>query len=134
MPKRKIAPTLGPNKRKNVAISKAVKNEIREMIKAGLNKSQVEAQLQKEKKIEGGINITQWKRLSASRNQPQEIIATQQYRTKKNPSTEEFKAECVNFCSLISLKIDESTAEPTSSQREVKINKQTDIRSFLKRK
>ena len=50
MPKRKIAPTLGPNKRKNVAISIAVKNEIREMIKAGLNKSQVESQLQKEKK------------------------------------------------------------------------------------
>ena len=42
MPKRKLAPPLGRSKRKYVAISKAVKNEIREMIKAGFSKSQVE--------------------------------------------------------------------------------------------
>ena len=42
MPKRKLAPPLGPSKRKYVAILKAVKNEIREMIKAGFSKSQVE--------------------------------------------------------------------------------------------
>ena len=42
MPKRKFAPPLGPSKRKYVAILKAVKNEIREMIKAGFSKSQVE--------------------------------------------------------------------------------------------
>ena len=83
MPKRKIARSLEPSKRKNVAIPKAVKNEIREMIKKGLKKSEVEARLQKEKKIEGGINIYQWNRLSASRNQPQEIIETQPFRTKK---------------------------------------------------
>ena len=81
MPKRKFPQTLEPTKRKYVAISKAVKNEIREMIKTGFSKSEVEARLQKEKKIEGEINITQWKRLSASRNQPQEIIATQPYGT-----------------------------------------------------
>ena len=37
-------------------------------------------------------------------------------------------------CRLLFLKIDESTAEPKSSQREVKINEQTDIKLFLKRK
>ena len=67
------------------------------MIKSGLKKGEVEARLQKENKIEGEINIYQWKRLSASRNQPQEIMATQQYRTKKNLSTEGFKAECVKI-------------------------------------
>ena len=67
------------------------------MIKSGLKKREVEARLQKENKIEGEINIYQWKRLSASRNQPQEIMATQQYRTKKNLSTEGFKAECVKI-------------------------------------
>ena len=97
MPKRKIARSLEPSKRKNVAIPKAVKNEIREMIKKGLKKSEVEARLQKEKKIEGGINIYQWNRLSASRNQPQEIIETQPFRTKKNLSTEEFKDECLKI-------------------------------------
>ena len=61
MPKRKFPQTLEPTKRKYVAISKAVKNEIREMIKTGFSKSEVEARLQKEKKIEGEINITQWK-------------------------------------------------------------------------
>ena len=35
---------------------------------------------------------------------------------------------------LYFFKIDESPPEPNSSQKEVKITKQTDIRSFLKRK
>ena len=57
MPKRKKARILEPSKRKNVAIPKTVKNEIREMIKAGVGKNEVQARLQKEKKLEGGINI-----------------------------------------------------------------------------
>ena len=94
MPKRKIAPILEPSKRKNVSLSE---NEIREMIKSGMEKPDVEARLQKEKKLEGTINIWQWKRLKASRNEPQEIIPTQQYRTRKNLVTEDFKAECVEI-------------------------------------
>ena len=95
MPKRKKVRILEQNKRKNVAIPKSMKNEIREMIKSGLSKSDVEARLQKEKKLEGGINIYQWQRLSASKNQPEEILPTQQYRTIKNPALEDYKAECV---------------------------------------
>ena len=97
MPKRKIARTLEPSKRKNVSLPKSVKNEIREMIKAGMDKAEVEAKLRKEKKIEGSINCWQWKRLKASRNERQEILPTQQYRTKKNVLTEDFKAECVEI-------------------------------------
>ena len=52
MPKRKKALILGPSKRKNVAIPKIIKNEIREMIKSGMSKSEVEDRLRKEKKIE----------------------------------------------------------------------------------
>ena len=95
MPKRKKVRILEQNKRKNVAIPKSMKNEIREMIKSGLSKSDVEARLQKEKKLEGGINIYQWQRLRASKNQPEEILPTQQYRTIKNPALEDYKAECV---------------------------------------
>ena len=95
MPKRKKTRVLEPSKRKNVAIPKTVKNEIREMIKAGVGKTEAEARLQKEKKIEGGINIYQWNRLSASKNRPQEVLPTQQYRTKKNLALDDYKAECV---------------------------------------
>ena len=97
MPKRKKALILGPSKRKNVAIPKIIKNEIREMIKSGMSKSEVEDRLRKEKKIEGGINFHQWKRLSASRNQAQEILPTQQYRTRKMPELDDYKAECVEI-------------------------------------
>ena len=97
MPKRKIARSLEPSKRKNVAISKAVKNEIRKMIKKGLKKSEVEARLQKEKKNEGRINIYQWNRLSASRNQPQEIIETQPFRTKKTYRPRNSKTSALKF-------------------------------------
>ena len=40
-------------------------------------KNEVEARLQKEKDLEGGITIYQWYRLSASKNQPEEILPTQ---------------------------------------------------------
>ena len=61
-----------------------MKNGIREIIKLELSKREVEARLQNEKKLEGGINIYQWNRLSASRNQPEEILSTQKYRTRKS--------------------------------------------------
>ena len=48
---------------------------------------------EKKKKLEGGINIHQWYRLMATKNQPQEILPTQQYRTKKK--FYDYKTECV---------------------------------------
>ena len=101
MPKQQITRTLKlpeePSKRKYVAIPKSVKNEIREMIRSGMKKSDVEARLQLENKIEGNINCWQWKRLMATRNEQQEILPTQQFRTKRNLATEEFKADCVSI-------------------------------------
>ena len=95
MPKRKCPTVLGPSKRKYVTYSKAVKNEIREMICAGASKVEVEAKMIKEKKITGEINRTQWERLSATRDKPEEILATQQFRTRQNQALDGYRKKCV---------------------------------------
>ena len=89
-------------KKKYIAIPKAVKNEIRQMINSGMTKAEVENKLRSENKIESEIHQKQWSRLRASRANPEEALPTQQFRTVRNKSTEGFKIECLQILRSLS--------------------------------